>query len=216
MNQEYSEKLDDTTPTESPRYEVDKSLIKLMTKQDTHSARALLVVILSLFVLAGMIYLLVEMVLELIGREYLLFSPQAELKSAENLPKVLDKLPVAGLIAIAVGLFLVGLWLLSKAFTSGHLAVHGQLNDRYAIVSDDAVLAACLSAKVRGFAQLPTGQVKTMVAKNQITVQVVPTSGRILDQQAIFEYAQKIVDGWKLTKKVRVKVLLSGRGVVNR
>lgn len=210
------ENLDLLSSSEAARQEVDKSLIKLMTKQDTRSARAIVVVMLSLLVLLGMIYLLVEMVLELMGRKHLLFSPQAELKLAANLPKVLDKMPLPGIIGIAGGMVLIGIWLFWKAFTSGHLSVHGQINDRYAMVSDDAVLAACLSTKVRKFAQLPAGQVRTMVAKNQITIQVVPTSGRLLEQEAILEYAQEVVDEWKLTKQVKIKVLLSGRGVVNR
>lgn len=216
MNQETGESLDCANPSEKLHYEADKVLIKLMTKQDTRSSRALLVVSLAILVLLGAIYLLAEMILELMGRGNLFFSPQVELKHAANLPKIVDKLPTAILVGIAVGFGLIGIWLLYKAFTSGHLAVHGQLSERYAMVSDDAVLAACLSAKVRSFAQLPAGQVKTMVAKNQITVQVVPTSGRILDQREILGYAEKIAAEWKLVKKVKVKVVLSGRGVVNR
>lgn len=216
MNQEDIKEPDHQAASDPVRHQPDRTLIKLMTKQDTRSARALLVVVLSLLVLCSMIYLLVEMVLEFIGKPHLLFSPQVELKAAVNLPTLLDKLPTAGLIAIAVGLVMIGFWLLWKAFSSGHLAVHGHVDDRFAMVSDDAVLAACLSAKVRHFAQLPAGQVKTIMAKNQITLQVVPTSGRLLDQQSILEYAQGVVEEWKLTRKMKIKVVLSGRGVVNR
>lgn len=186
---------------------------KRLLKQETHSKRRWVAIIVALVWALSALALLVESIRQFLGYRPRGLAFKEILIFGEQLP---NSSRLAVIILVAVVFIILGLFLLSKAFGAGHLQRHGQPDDRVAFVIDDVVVASAISKAIREQAGLDSGQVTTTVAKNQINIQVKPTSGRELSAAEILQVAQTLVKECQLDQKMKVSVKLSSTGVVTK
>lgn len=177
--------------------------VSYMARRETHSSRALTAVILSVLLLAGLIYLLVEFVLDQLGYDPLLASPSTMLERLAYLPKsvIFPWLAVGGVVAS-----LIGLVLLVKALAPGSLNRHQLDSSRSAIVIDDSVLASAVSARMRQVGNLSEGQVSTAIDRSTVEVFVKPNPGRPVDTEMLSRELNNYISTLHLTPTVRAKL----------
>lgn len=185
--------------------------IDYMVRRETHSSRAISAVIVSLLIIAGLVYLIVEAILALSGKEPLLATWTTMVTEMTKLP---DNVHVVVLVLIGIVLALFGLILLGKAIAPGTLGRHSIDDERSAYVVDDGVIAAAVSAQARDFAGVQQGQVSTSVGQKDITVTLTPTSGIPQDANALEKKLTDVVNTYNLSPKPTVDVTLTDKGVV--
>lgn len=122
----------------------------------------------------------------------------------------------AGLMAAGAGLALLGALLLGTALRAGRLPRHPLHSERSAVVADDDVIAAAVSARARRTAGLATGQVTTTVGHRSVHVQVRPTSGLPVDGAAIRSAVADELASYAMDRRIAPRVTVSREGVLGQ
>ncbi len=162
---------------------------------------------------AAFLWLAVEAVLALLGGSALLASP-AQLGSW--LAGVPGATVPAGLVAAGAGIALLGVLLLGTALRAGRRPRHALDSERSAVVVDDEVIAAAVSALARRTARLAPGQVTTTVGRRSVHVQVRPTSGMPVDGAAISTAVERELTGYATDRRITPRVTISREGVLGQ
>ena len=151
-------------------------------ERELTSGRSPAAIVLAGLVILVCIYALFEAALKAIGQKPLLAMPETWWRWIATLPGNVDPsiLAMAGLASM-----LVGLLFLVQAFRRGRLAKHSMGFQDAVLIMDDQVLAAALVRRARLEAAVGPGQVLVVVNREQIDVQVRPTSGTPLDPSTI-------------------------------
>lgn len=183
--------------------------VSYLVRRETHSSRALISVILSLLLIAGLGYLAAEGVLSALGRPPLLVAPQ---DLWEQAPAALQKNYRPQVIIVGVVLGLFGLGLLAKAILPGSLSKHALKDERAAYVADDSVIASGVSRLVREEAGLPQGTVSTAVSKRRALSTITPATGRPLDQEQMRGVTKDEVTSWQLQPRLKTTVKVAPEG----
>ncbi|OKL46645.1 hypothetical protein BSR29_07460 [Boudabousia liubingyangii] len=176
-----------------------------ISRRATHSSRAFTAVVISLLLLAGSVYLLIELTLATLGYQPLLATPE----------KMLNDIPVIGRRVIypwlAVGGIagaILGIIFLIKALAPGSLGRHRMDAKRAAVIVDDQVIASAVSAALRNAAGLGQGQVSTSVDRTHVIATVTPHAGRELDRELLQQTLKETVAQMELLPKVKTKLNL--------
>ncbi|WP_373427181.1 DUF6286 domain-containing protein [Arthrobacter sp. B3I4] len=177
--------------------------------RETTASRAPASVIAAILVIAVCAYALLETAVRAVGQPPWLIDPQT---AADRITALPAGVPPLLLGVIGVVLFVAGLFFFLSAVLPGRRARHVLADPRAAVVVDDEVIASALARRGRLAANVTQEQVMVVVSRNQVQVNVRPTSGvplRAADVQAAVE-AELREMGLTPMPEVRVNVAASG------
>lgn len=180
-------------------------------RRETHSPRSGLSVVAAILVTLTAIYALLEAVLAALGQPTWLVHPLAAAQWIADLP---GSYPPALLGAAGVLMALVGLIFLGTGLLPGRRARHVIANPRVAIVVDDEVIASALAKCARMAAGVTREQVMVVVSARLVQVNIRPTSGIRLSEQAIQAAVEAQLAAMELDPRPAVTVKLAANGVV--
>ncbi len=183
-----------------------------MIRRETHSSRAQTSIVAAILILALVLWVGSEIILDILGGDHLLLAPETMFNIVVGLPaSVADSLIylAANLLAITGLIFCI------KALSPGRFKKHWAANTtRSAYVIDDKVTAAAISQAVRRQFGLTSAQVSTSVYKRKVTVHITPNSGRPVDPQEITTFTQKTLDSYGLNPQLLASCAVSEKGIV--
>ncbi|PNH83608.1 DUF6286 domain-containing protein [Arthrobacter sp. AFG20] len=179
--------------------------------RETHASRAVAAVIAGSLVIVLCLYALLESAVRAIGQPPWLIDPQTAAERIVALPSGLPPLLLgaAGAVTAAVGLFFF-----LCAVLPGRRARHLLSDRRIAVVVDDEVIAAALARSARLAANVTQEQVMVVVSRRQVVVNVRPTSGVPVSENAILQAVEEELEAMGPSPMPQVTINLSTSGVV--
>jgi len=185
--------------------------MRRVLQRETHSSRAVAAVIAGALVIALCLYVLLESAVRAIGQPPWLIDPQTAAERITALPSGVSPLLLgaAGAVTAAVGLFFF-----LSAVLPGRRARHLLDDRRIAVVVDDEVIAAALARSARLAANVTQEQVMVVVSQRQVVVNVRPTSGVPVSENAILQAVEDELQAMGPSPMPQVTVNLSTSGVV--
>lgn len=151
-------------------------------ERELTSGRSPAAIVLAGLIILVCIYALFEATLKAIGQVPLLAMPETWWSWIATLPGNVDPVVLA---SAGLAIALLGVLFIAHAFRRGRLAKHSMRCEDAVLVMDDQVLAAALARRARLEAAVGPGQVLVVVNREQIDVQVRPTSGTPLGSSMI-------------------------------
>jgi hypothetical protein len=194
----------------SPIAGEDPAMSRIL-RRETHSSRAGAASIAAVLVIILCVIALLESVLRAIGQPPWLVDPSTAAERVIALPAGIPPLLLgAGGAVIAM----VGLFFLLHAVLPGRRARHLLRDPRTAVVVDDEVLASALARRARTAANVTPEQVMVIVSRQSVVVNVRPTSGSRVSEEAVLKAVQAELDEMSPVPMPTVRVNLSTSGVV--
>ena len=187
--------------------------MRRVVHRETHSSRAAVSVVAAVLVMGLAAYGLLESAVHAIGQPAWLIEPQLAAERIVALPAGLSPLLLgAGGAVIAM----VGLFFLLNAVLPGRRARHvlNSGNPSTAVVVDDEVIASALARSARVAANVTPEQVMVVVSRRQVIVNVRPTSGVPVTEQAVLAAVEKELSEMSLDPQPEVRVTISTAGVI--
>jgi Family of unknown function (DUF6286) len=187
--------------------------MRRVVHRETHSSRAAISVVAAVLVMGLAGYGLLESAVHAIGQPAWLIEPQLAAERIVALPAGLPPLLLgAGGAVIAMA----GLFFLLNAVLPGRRARH-VLNggdSSTAVVVDDEVIASALARSARLAANVTPEQVMVVVSQRQVMVNVRPTSGVPVTEQAVLAAVEGELREMALDPVPDVRVNISTAGVI--
>ncbi|MDI3210654.1 DUF6286 domain-containing protein [Arthrobacter sp. AL12] len=180
-------------------------------KRETHSSRATASIIAAVLVIALCLYALLETAVRAVGQPPWLVDPQTAAEKVVALPSGVPPLLLGVVGAVLV---MAGLYFFLNAVLPGHRARHVLLDRRAAVVVDDEVIASALARRARLAANVSQEQVIVTVSRQQIEVNVRPTSGVPLSRGAVLAAVQDELREMGLSPAPEVRINVASAGVV--
>ncbi|HKS01379.1 MAG TPA: hypothetical protein VJS86_06855 [Arthrobacter sp.] len=185
--------------------------MRRVLQRETHSSRAVAALIAGSLVIVLCLYVLLESAVRAVGQPPWLIDPQTAAERITALPSGVPPLLLgaAGAVIAAVGLFFF-----LNAVLPGRRARHLLHDPRIAVVVDDEVIAAALARSARLAANVTQEQVMVVVSQRQVVVNVRPTSGVPVSENAILHAVEEELQAMGPVPMPQVTVNLSTSGVV--
>lgn len=180
-------------------------------QRETHSSRATASIIAAVLVIALCVYALLETAVRAVGQPPWLVDPQTAAERAAALP---NGVPPLLLGVVGAVLVMVGLFFFLNAVLPGRRARHVLLDGRAAVVVDDEVIASALARRARLAANVSQEQVMVTVSRQQVDVNVRPTSGVPLSRNAVLAAVQDELREMGLTPAPEARINVSSTGVI--
>ena len=180
-------------------------------KRETHSSRATASIIAAVLVIALCLYALLETAVRAVGQPPWLVDPQT---AAEQIVALPNGVPPLLLGVVGAVLVMAGLYFFLNAVLPGRRARHVLLDRRAAVVVDDEVIASALARRARLAANVSQEQVMVTVSRQQIGVNVRPTSGVPLSRGAVLAAVQDELREMGLSPAPEVRINVASAGVV--
>lgn len=180
-------------------------------KRETHSSRAVPSMIAALLVIALCVYALLETAVRAIGQPPWLVDPQTAAERVVALPAGIPPLLLGALGAVLV---MAGMFFFLNAVLPGRRARHLLRDRRAAVVVDDEVIASALARRARVAANLSQEQVMVTVSRQQVHVNVRPTSGLPLSPDAVRAAVQDELREMGPSPAPDVRVNVTSAGVI--
>ena len=179
--------------------------------RETHSSRATAACIAAVLVILLSLYALLESAVRAIGQPPWLIDPQTAAERIVALPNGLPPLllGVIGAVVAAAGLFFF-----LSAILPGRRAKHLLDMPRVAVVVDDEVIASSLARRARLAANVTPEQVMVVVSQRQAIVNVRPTSGVPVSENAVREAVEDELRSMAPVPVPAVRVNLAETGVI--
>lgn len=182
-----------------------------LLRRETHSSRSVPSVVTAAIVLLALLWLFLETALSVSGAPPLLLSPLTAAGWLADLPR---QAPGAVLAVVGLLVALVGLLLLALAILPGNRPRYVVTDERNAIIVDYEVVASAASRVARTAAGVSTDQVYSWASRRSIDVQVHPTSGLPVDEEAVRVAVVRELDSYGLDPMPTVSVAVASRGAV--
>jgi hypothetical protein len=184
---------------------------KQILKRETHSSRAVASIIAAVLVIALCVYALLETAVRAVGQPPWLVDPQTAAEQVVALPNGVPPLllGVIGAVLVMAGLFF-GL----NAVLPGRRARHLLRDRRTAVVVDDEVIASALARRARLAANVSQEQVMVTVSRQQVEVNVRPTSGVPLRRDDVLTAVQDELRDMGLSPTPEASINVATAGVV--
>lgn len=182
--------------------------------RETHSSRAAVAVVAAVLVMALAGYGLLESAVHAIGQPAWLIEPQL---AAERIVALPAGVPPLLLGAAGAVIAMVGLFFLLNAVLPGKRARHvlnPGASSPTAIVVDDEVIASALARSARLAANVTPEQVMVVVSQRQVIVNVRPTSGVPVAEDAVLAAVRDELREMSLEPVPEVRVNISTAGVI--
>ncbi|XAS72688.1 DUF6286 domain-containing protein [Micrococcaceae bacterium Sec5.1] len=180
-------------------------------RRETHSSRAGAATIAAVLVIILCVLALLESALRAIGQPPWLVDPSTAAERIIALPAGIQPLLLGASGAVVA---MVGLFFLLQAVLPGRRARHLLRDPRTAVVVDDEVLASALARRARTAANVTPEQVMVIVSRQSVVVNVRPTSGSRVSEEAVLKAVQAELDEMSPVPMPTVRVNLSTSGVV--
>jgi hypothetical protein len=179
--------------------------------RETHSSRATAACIAAVLVILLSLYALLESAVRAIGQPPWLIDPQTAAERIVALPNGMPPLllGVTGAVVAAVGLFFF-----LSAILPGRRAKHLLDVPRVAAVVDDEVIASSLARRARLAANVSPEQVMVVISQRQAIVNVRPTSGVPVGENAVREAVEDELRSMAPVPLPAVRVNLAETGVI--
>lgn len=181
--------------------------------RETHSPRAAAATVAAVLVIGLAAYGLLESGVHAIGQPAWLIEPQLAAERIVALPAGLPPLLLGASGAVVA---MVGLFFLLNAVLPGRRARH-VLNGRgtlSAVVVDDEVIASALARSARAAANVTPEQVMVVVSQRLVIVNVRPTSGVPVAENAVLSAVQDELSAMSLVPTPEIRVNISAAGVI--
>lgn len=185
--------------------------MEAILRRETRSSRAVPSIIAAVLVITLCVYALLETAVRAIGQPPWLVDPQTAADRVVQLPNGVPPLLLGVIGAVAV---MAGLYFFLNAVVPGHRARRLLDDPRAAVVVDDEVIASALARRARVAANLSQEQVMVTVSRQQVQVNVRPTSGVPLDPDAVRAAVQDELRDMGPTPAPDVRVFVSPAGVI--
>ncbi|MET4619120.1 hypothetical protein ABIE18_000543 [Arthrobacter sp. 2762] len=210
QDQETATEPSDAGSGASPIAGEDPAMSRIL-RRETHSSRAGAASIAAVLVIILCVIALLESVLRAIGQPPWLVDPSTAAERVIALPAGIPPLLLGASGAVIA---MVGLFFLLHAVLPGRRARHLLRDPRTAVVVDDEVLASALARRARTAANVTPEQVMVIVSRQSVVVNVRPTSGSRVSEEAVLEAVQAELDEMSPVPMPTVRVNLSTSGVV--
>jgi hypothetical protein len=182
--------------------------------RETHSSRAAVATAAAVLVIVLAAYGLLEAAVHAIGQPAWLIEPQVAAERLVALPAGISPL-LLGAIGAVLAMF--GLVFFLNGVLPGRRARHLLGQGRTAgpaVVVDDEVIASSLARRARLAANVTPEQVMVMVSQRQVVVNVRPTSGVPVDEDAVLAAVQSELGAMALEPAPDVLVNVASSGVI--
>ena len=168
-------------------------------------------IIAAVLVIALCVYALLETAVRAVGQPPWLVDPQTAAEQVVALP---NGVPPLLLGVVGAVLVMAGLFFFLNAVLPGRRARHVLLDRRAAVVVDDEVIASALARRARLAANVSQEQVMVTVSRQQVEVNVRPTSGVPLSPDAVLAAVQDELREMGLTPAPEARINVASTGVV--
>lgn len=193
----------------------DRPDMRRITYRETHSSRAAVSVAAAILVLVLAAYGVLESGVHAVGQPAWLIEPQVAAQRIVDLPAGISPLLLAVIGAV---LAMLGLIFLLNGLLPGkrarHLLAGGRGERLPAVVVDDEVIASSLARRARLAANVTPEQVMVVVSQRQVLVNVRPTSGVPVDQDAVLAAVQDELERMMLEPVPVARVNVTASGVI--
>ncbi|MEV7604150.1 hypothetical protein AB0N65_01745 [Paenarthrobacter sp. NPDC089322] len=180
-------------------------------RRETHSSRAGAAGIAAVLVIILCVYALLESVVRAIGQPPWLIDPGTAAERIIALPSGISPLLLGASGAVIA---MVGLFFFLHAVLPGRRARHLLRDPRTAVVVDDEVLASALARRARTAANVTQEQVMVVVSQQLVVVNVRPTSGSRVSEEAVLVAVQAELEEMSPVPMPAVRVNLASSGVI--
>lgn len=180
-------------------------------RRETHSSRAAASIIAAVLVIALCVYALLETAVRAVGQPPWLVDPQT---AAERVVALPNGVPPLLLGVVGAVLVMAGLFFFLNAVLPGRRARHVLRDGRAAVVVDDEVIASALARRARLAANVSQEQVMVTVSRQQVDVNVRPTSGVPLSRDAVLAAVQDELREMRLTPTPEARINVTSTGVI--
>ncbi|MFJ5862317.1 DUF6286 domain-containing protein [Pseudarthrobacter sp. NPDC092439] len=181
--------------------------------RETRSSRAVAATAAALLVLVVAGYGLLEAGVHAIGQPAWLVDPRV---AGDRLVRLPAGVPVGLLAALGAVLAMLGLLFFLTGILPGRRARHvlRGAGSGPAVVVDDEVIASALARRARLAANVTPDQVMVVVSQRQVLVNVRPTSGVPVDQEAVLAAVQDELDQMGLEPAPAARINVAASGVI--
>jgi hypothetical protein len=198
----------------SRRIETQSPDMGRILHRETRSSRAVVATAAAALVIVLASYGLLEAAVHAIGQPAWLIEPQVAAERLVALPAGISPLLLGaiGAVLAMVGLvfFLNGIWPGRRArHLLGRRSAAGP-----AVVVDDEVIASALARRARLAANVTPEQVMVVVSQRQVAVNVRPTSGVPVDEDAVLAAVHSELGAMSLEPEPAVHVNVAPSGVI--
>ena len=184
-------------------------------RRETHSSRAAVATAAAVLVIGLAAYGLLEAAVHAIGQPAWLIEPQVAAERLVALPAGISPL-LLGAIGAVLAMF--GLIFFLHGVLPGRRARHflgaGRNAAGPAVVVDDEVIASALARRARLAANVTPEQIMVVVSQRQVVVNVRPTSGVPVDQDAVLAAVHSELDAMAPEPSPEVRVNVAPSGVI--
>ena len=182
-------------------------------ERELTSGRSPAAIVLAGLIILVCVYALFEAMLKAIGQQPLLAMPETWWHWIATLPGSVEPVTLA---LVGLASVLLGVLFLAHGLGKGRLAKHSMVCDDAVLIMDDQVLAATLARRARLEAAVGPGQVLVVVNREQIDVQVRPTSGTPLDPSVIMAGLEDELRINAVEPVPHIKVRVAESGVIGQ
>jgi len=194
----------------SPVAGEDPDMARIL-RRETHSSRAGAATIAAVLVIVLCVYALLESGVRAVGQPPWLIDPSTAAERVIALPAGISPLLLGASGAVIA---MVGLFFLLHAVLPGRRARHLLRDPRTAVVIDDEVLASALARRARTAANVTQEQVMVVVSRQLVVVNVRPTSGSRVSEEAVRSAVQAELEEMSPVPMPSVRVNLAPSGVI--
>jgi hypothetical protein len=185
--------------------------MKRVLHRETHSSRAAAAGLAAALVVLLCLYALLESAVRAIGQPPWLIDPQTAAERIVSLPAGIPPLLLGAIGAVTAA---AGLFFFLSAILPGRRARHLLEDRRIAVVVDDEVIASALARRARLAANVTQEQVMVVVSQRQAIVNVRPTSGVPVSENAIREAVEDELRSMAPAPMPQVRINLATSGVI--
>ncbi|GAB3537128.1 hypothetical protein GCM10027403_20290 [Arthrobacter tecti] len=182
-------------------------------RREMHSSRAVPSIIVAALLILLCLYVMLEAALKALGQDPWLISPEQTAAWVGSLPG-----GVAPSLLGAAGalVFLMGLIFFLSAVLPGRRAKLSIPNERAAVVIEAEVLASSLARRARVAAGVTPEQVLVTIGRRVVEVQVRPTSGIPVEEQAVQAAVEDELRRTAVEPVPDVRVAVAPSGVIGQ
>lgn len=182
-----------------------------IVRRETHSPRTAAMVVAVVLLILALLYVGVEIVLDLLAQPALLASPEAAFAWIAGLPAAQ---PEGAVVAGGLALAVIGLVFVYLAVAPGRLPKHEMTWPGRAVVVDNGVIASALAQRISDETGIARDRIDVGVSHRSVDATVTPGPGVPLDAAGVRQLVDAEMTAYQLAPPVttRVRVLRPQEG----